>query len=339
MYKKNNLSVAKIADVSDIMKFIDLEWGKNHILSINKDFFNFQHKYGTNINFIISRNEAKQINGIIGYISASENLAGDIWTTTWKVSRNNGEPMLGVRIIEYLRTMGHRTVMSVGINKDTIDIYKYLGYSTGSLRHFFIPNDEIKINKIGIIPSWLKERDSLDKSESNYEISIITSEQLKNGFSFELYKSRIPYKDWNYFNKRYFLHPIFKYETYGIILNNEIISILILRKVNFNSSSVLRIVDYYGDETPFGYLKNFFKDLLFKSQAEYVDLYCYGMSEEVIKSSGFVEVPDDSDDIIIPNYFEPFLKKNIKIYFFIDRPLEDSRIFFFKADGDQDRPN
>ena len=63
------------------------------------------------------------------------------------------------------------------------------------------------------------------------------------------------------------------------------------------------------------------------------------MSEEVIKSSGFVEVPDDSDDIIIPNYFEPFLKKNIKIYFFIDRSLEDSRIIIFKGDGDQDRPN
>ena len=166
-----------------------------------------------------------------------------------------------------------------------------------------------------------------------------TPEELKNGFPFELYKSRIPYKDWDYFNKRYFLHPVFNYEIYAITLNGEILSILVLREVNFNSSSILRIVDYYGEEIPFGSLNNFFTKLMVRSQSEYIDLYCYGMNEDTIKSSGFIEVPENSDEIIIPNYFEPFLKKNIQIYFYIDHSLEDSRIRIFKADGDQDRPN
>ena len=103
MSKKNELSIAKIEDVDEIMEYIDLEWKKNHILSINKDFFNFQHENGENINFIISRNEDQKINGIIGYILASDDLKADAWTTTWKVSSNNGESMLGVRILEYLR--------------------------------------------------------------------------------------------------------------------------------------------------------------------------------------------------------------------------------------------
>ena len=339
MSKKNELSIAKIKDVDEIMKYIDLEWKKDHILSINKDFFNFQHENGENINFIISRNEDQKINGIIGYILASDDLKADAWTTTWKVSGNNGESMLGVRILEYLRSMGHRTIMSVGIGIDTIDIYEYLGYSTGKLKHFFIPNIEVNTNKIGSIPNWLKEKTSFDDKKTKYEISKITSEELKNGFPFELYKSRIPYKDWNYFNKRYFLHPVFNYEIYAITLNGEILSILVLREVNFNSSSILRIVDYYGEEIPFGSLNNFFTKLMVRSQSEYIDLYCYGMNEDAIKSSGFIEVPENSDEIIIPNYFEPFLKKNIQIYFYIDHSLEDSRIRIFKADGDQDRPN
>ena len=70
MSNKNELSIAKIKDVDEIMKYIDLEWKKDHILAINKDFFNFQHENGENINFIISRNADQKINGIIGYILA-----------------------------------------------------------------------------------------------------------------------------------------------------------------------------------------------------------------------------------------------------------------------------
>ena len=31
-----------------------------------------------------------------------------------------------------------------------------------------------------------------------------------------------------------------------------------------------------------------------RSQSEYIDLYCYGMNEDAIKSSGFIEVPENS---------------------------------------------
>ena len=50
MSKKNELSIATIKDVDEIMKYIDLEWKRDHILSVNKDFFNFQHENGENIN-------------------------------------------------------------------------------------------------------------------------------------------------------------------------------------------------------------------------------------------------------------------------------------------------
>ena len=38
---------------------------------------------------------------------------------------------------------------------------------------------------------------------------------------------------------------------------------------------------------------------------------------------------------IIPNYFSPFIRENIDIYI----RYNDDSTRFFKADGDQDRPN
>ena len=39
MKNKNIISIAKVEDADEIMKFIDNEWKKNHILAINKSFF------------------------------------------------------------------------------------------------------------------------------------------------------------------------------------------------------------------------------------------------------------------------------------------------------------
>ena len=43
------------------------------------------------------------------------------------------------------------------------------------------------------------------------------------------------------------------------------------------------------------------------------------------------------DNLIIPNYFNPYLQKNIEIYFFVDSKKID-KVRLFKGDGDQDRP-
>ena len=69
-------------------------------------------------------------------------------------------------------------------------------------------------------------------------------------------------------------------------------------------------------------------------------------SRGLVVSSGYslkgiaenLKVNCDEGDIVIPNYFEPFVQKNIAINYFTDsQALENLRIY--KADGDQDRPN
>ena len=57
-----------------------------------------------------------------------------------------------------------------------------------------------------------------------------------------------------------------------------------------------------------------------------------------MKSSGFKLINQNSNELIIPNYFNPYLQKNIQIYFFVDSKDID-KVILFKGDGDQDRPN
>ena len=336
--KKNKILVAKNSDIREIMNFINSYWKKNHILARDKKFFLFQHSNRKKLNFIISKNKKNKINGIIGFIKASKNNNSDVWTSTWKVLKNSIDPMLGVRLLEFIKKLGYRSIMSAGINIDTIGIYKYLGYSTGKLDHFFLPNKKFIHNKIGIIPKKLKDLNFVPRKNKKYNIFKISSKNLKEKFSFSSYRLRIPFKDWNYFNSRYFLHPNFKYQIYGIFLKKKLISIIVMRDVSKKSSSILRIIDYYGEETPFKYLSDFFNSLIIVNDYEYIDLLCYGMKKKIIESAGFIEVPIKSKKIVIPNYFDPFLKKNIPIYFYVNKKL-NSNLRIFKGDGDQDRPN
>ena len=69
--------------------------------------------------------------------------------------------------------------------------------------------------------------------------------------------------------------------------------------------------------------------------AEYIDCVNFGIDEETFLNAGFTKLHLDRDTII-PNYFEPFERKNIKIEFSYK---SKKPYMVFKGDSDQDRPN
>ena len=73
-----------------------------------------------------------------------------------------------------------------------------------------------------------------------------------------------------------------------------------------------------------------------EEQLEYVDLYSYGISIEAMKKAGFTE-RIENDNNVIPNYFNPFEKRNVEIYVAVDYEYAD-RVHIFRGDSDQDRP-
>ena len=110
------------------------------------------------------------------------------------------------------------------------------------------------------------------------------------------------------------------------------LSIIVLASGNskrFRENKLL----YEIDEKPM-YLHTVEKLINLKKKYEYIDFYCHGFDTEYVRQAGMIELVEN-DTNIIPNYFAPYVAENIDIW--VGTPK--GRAMFFKADGDQDRPN
>lgn len=329
--------IATIEDVDDIMIFIDKYWKKNHILAVNKEFFLFQ--YGTEsdiINVYLMLNKCGKIVGINGFIQYSydENIKS-ISSAITKVIDDLDIPMCGVELIkrfkEYTRADQY---FSSGTNPNTMlpigkRIFKY---HTGRLKQYYILNSSMDSYRIASINKKKYDDDSFFLEEEICLKEITNIEKLD--FDFSKIYSYLPYKSSSYFKKRFFKHPIYKYNNYAIYEKNDIKGIIFTRNLYFEKSSAIRIVDFVGDIQYIGKIRKHLDKLLIESNAEYIELPCSGLNNDIISNGGWEEL-DYEENIVIPTYFEPFVKENIQTYY----QKSDEKLIVFKADGDQDRPN
>jgi hypothetical protein len=338
IFNNVKISLASLTDITDIMSFINSEWKEGHILARDQDFFRYEHQSKDQINFVISKDENMKINGVLGFIPSALEEDSDVCTVIWKVSKNSQNPILGIELLQFLQKEKRvRTVLSVGINKKTIGIYKYLGMYTDSLNQFVMINKNIQEFKIAKV-NELKVFDNIVSVDENYVIKLVKQEFDLSDFNFEEYKKNIPFKNKKYFFKRYFEHPIYQYDVYGAYFMDKLVSLIVTRVQSYNESKVLRIVDFIGEEKCLLSFGKFISELIIKQGYEYADFYCFGLDQEVLNNAGFYLMDPFKEDLIIPNYFAPYLQKNIPIYFFADTNKIES-LSLFKADGDQDRPN
>jgi hypothetical protein len=321
-------------DIDNIMGFIKNSWLDTHILANHREFLEYQHKYQEEVTYIIAEKlDTSEIKAILGYIPYGKTNR-DVMTAMWKAN-HSGNPFLGVEVLNYLLlNIDSRIVSCCGINKKAEAIYRYLGFQTGKLEHYYrLSNrDTFRIADIKdktIIPINQLRGYSLVKMESFYH--------LKENFDFYFYKesSPKPYKEPWYLEKRYFNHPVYTYNVYGIKnLDDNIHSVLFTREVLLNGVKILRIVDFIGNTGELKYISCEIQNLIDKYNYEYIDFYQHGIDKDIMNSAGFTLKSETNN--MIPNYFEPFVAENIDINYFT---TGDDKILIFKGDGDQDRPN
>ncbi|MDE5591605.1 MAG: hypothetical protein K2I63_01415, partial [Helicobacter sp.] len=123
-------------------------------------------------------------------------------------------------------------------------------------------------------------------------------------------------------------------EFYAINQIQDCIAVFVLRQVFNGEASCLRIVDWLGDFSQNVYDE--FQKLLISKNSEYLDLVCYVQDEKRILHMGFCKKQSNE---LVPNYFEPFEKRNVDIHFAYKFFNEMQNYAFFKGDSDQDRPN
>lgn len=331
---------------SNLISFIRKYWDKNHIFVKNKKLFNWQYKNSNNkkYNFILCEDNNNKIIGILGFIPINQfskkiKFKTAAWLSFWKNINENKYPGIGLGMIGYLKKkIGIETILNIGLNDRVIPLFKYLKYKTGKLKHYVILNSNVK--KFSVLKYKKKiNREKIFKKE-NFSLSRVSIKNLnryKEKFKKELFVF-FPKKDIQFLIKRYLNHPVYNYKIYILKKGKKYCSsLLIIRKIKFKNSCVLRLVDYQGKEKYLMKIYNPLQELLNYEKSEYVDFYQHGISKNIVKKGGFVEVVKTK--LIVPNYFEPFVRKNINLNFAYKSSIKNRKIYFFKGDGDQDRPN
>ena len=313
----------KESDKRNLFKFLEQNWNINHIYLKDMDYF--EYEFLDKSNFVLAKKD-DEIVATLGYFDYDNK--GDIWTVIWK---NSGKMDDGLKCLQFLLNAGYKSVSSCGINKKTIPVYEFLGIKTGRLKHFYILNKEIEEYKIAKISEKNIKKIVSKNAENLIEVENI--DELLKLVDYQDLKKYNFYKSPEYFNKRYFNHPYYRYHI--LVKSKNANSILVYRIVKANGGSCIRIIDFLGEEKEFNELTNYLIDKMLKEKHEYVDIYEVGIEDEILENSGFLERVE-KDVNIIPNYFEPFVQENIEIYYMSN--CKD-KFRMFKGDGDQDRPS
>lgn len=323
---------AERKDIDSIMRFIDEYWRKDHILSRDRELFEWQYINNHKANMVLGVDDSNEIYGILGYIPYSAGDDKDFSLALWKARPNTA--FLGVKLLMFLiENESHRNLFCVGINIDTTGkIYHRMGIKTEKMKQWYRLRN-VEDYRIAVVmheeirPYHEETEKKLNRISSFQELKCLVGEDF-------FAKSEVPYKSEQYVAKRYFNHPIYEYLVYLVEGNKgKSRTAIVLRVQECKGSRVLRFVDCLGDYTQIMYITKELDGLLEKFDAEYIDMFETGLADSILQNAGWSQV--GSNENIIPNYFAPYIKCNVDI----NICTSNEHIVLFRGDGDQDRPN
>ena len=321
------IGLCNFNDIDDLISFINTDWKKNHIFVKDRKLFEWQHKCKNHYNFVLAK-EKGTIIGILGFIPTSQYSNSlisnnEIWLAIWKVKEEAKRPGLGLMMLKFIiNFFKNPTICSLGLSPQVISIYKVLKYNVGILSHNAFFNQKNKNYKIGKPDG--SHVITLSPNKFKYKISN-TVDQIS-----ETFFTNHPKKNVEYLIKRYAEHPKYNYSFLSFYDLNNLLSISICREINVRGKKISRIVDSFGENIMEPKFNHVISNFVERHEYEYIDLVS---NLKRPQGSGFVS---SSDTTIIPNYFEPFEKKNIDIYYAYK---SENKLLIFRGDSDQDRPN
>lgn len=324
---------AKYEDIPRIMQFIDKHWKKGHIMGNDRTMFEFQHVRGDEVFYLIAEDDSDgKIYGTMGYIPMMEQEWPCMSTVMIRSLKNPENRMLGEEMARFFEeNMQCFNVFSVGVEKSYAKAIRNMGGIVEKLNHYYRLGD-VKTFKIASISHY--EKIEVKGSDAAF-IPLDTADDFCRLVDLdEIYKD-YPRRSPAYIRHRYYEHPYYTYKVWGICRDQRIKGALVAREETACGAKILRIVDYFGRDEELSYAGEGIDRLLQDGKYEYIDFYCYGIADEILKEAGFSKRGEE-DCNIIPNYFDPFVRENVDLYFYTWW-LEG--IHVYRGFGDQDRPN
>lgn len=323
-----SITQASIGNHKLIVNFIKKYWSKNHVLVKNKKLFYYYYVRKKKINFLILKYKNELVS-ILGYLVNHYKREKYIWLALWTSKPN--EIFSGVRLLKNLEEKFDKKILVLGLSEYATKILKQLNYKILPMNHYYFVNNEVF--KFKIIKNPLPNRKFLlKKNQSSFE-------ELKkiNIYKYNHIISQKKFRNFKDFKFKYIDNKFYNYQFY--LLRNKNQKLLIVTRkilVKQKVQKVIRIIDAFGNYNLFKYTTDLFLELLKDKKIEYIDLINYGISPKIFLYSGMNKI--NYDTTIVPNYFEPFKRKNKKIHFAYQNELK-KKLIIFKGDGDQERPN
>lgn len=326
--EKYKIYNADIDEREEIQLFFETNWKKSQILE--EVPFNYFYGESSGTTFVIARNlENEQIAGVSGYIKCSDQAA---FCSCFLVKKGEGFK-LAFQIVNYIMSKIN-FFCSVVISKDAQHFWKmYHTYHIGMMECYYklFEMQQYHVAKIS-------QKVIIPKDRLNYQVHLIkTKEECRRIVRDFHLKQQLPYKSIDYIVKRYFEfpYPQYHYDMWAIKKsNNSYSTFIVMREQKVGEAIVGRIVDVIGSADELPEVAGFFENLGKERNYEYIDCYCYGIPEMIMRETGFIK--NEGDLNIIPNKLDPIVEKNESIYF---STPETEKFRAFLADGDMDRPN
>lgn len=336
--------VSRRDDLPLVLEFIDKYWKKDHALVLSRPLMDWQHldRIRNRYNFFIAvHRKSGEIHALQGIIPTSQYDSEIdnplIMGAIWKVRDDAVLPGLGMMV----RLYGETQIVGcarggLGLSSDASCIDKHMNFRHGTCNHYYILNPTITSFKI----AGNVNRKCLFKREINFTDKqfIDISEDDYLSLPNDVFMSVPFFKSKNYYVNRFFRHPVYDYKATLISdTSGGALGIFFWRFCVNEGSCCMRIVDMFMKPGALSGNHANFERLLQTHNAEYVDCYNIGYPESEFYAAGFSE--RHQSDIIIPNYFEPFVQENCELSYSLSISGINLNPLLFKADGDQDRPN
>ncbi|MES0809976.1 GNAT family N-acetyltransferase [Roseibium sp. SCPC15] len=322
---------ARQSDRSAILEFIDTFWRKDHIFVREPSFFDYEMTTDGVPQFILAVN-SNQIVGLVGYVKHAALVEeSDLFLVLLRVLESHANEGLAIKLLKTCLDLTNKNVHTVGANPKALPLYSLMGFKTGYLDHYYWLNPQIGTYNLAHVP----ERLDWQTAKFSCNVTPVTSIE-------ETEYNRLPHyrhaaKSLDFFRKRYFEHSTFSYSVYAVrdqATGGSLTGLGVTRLVEANQSRAMRIVDWIGHDDYFNAFAGAIQQHCLMEQCEFADFYCLGMSADILKQAGFCKILAETETII-PNYFSPFLQRNVSLTFCT---TQNNNIKLFRGDGDQDRP-
>ncbi|GGG71962.1 hypothetical protein [Paenibacillus radicis (ex Gao et al. 2016)] len=337
--------LCQVDHIDAVVAFIDTYWKKDHIFVRSPELLSWQHydREKNRYNFVIAKHkETGEIHAMVG-VTLTSHFDPEIeesvrWGSMWKIRPDIDEPGLGL-MVEWMKNEVGRACAEVGFgeSKIAIGLAKKLKAVTGIADHYVIINPMKTTFSIASIGDHTVFYSS-QAAPSNKVLSSLSLEEYRQ-LEGPVIRTIPSYKSKLYYENRYHHHPVYTYQATRICNTvSDVVGILFWRKCTQESATCIRIVDYFGlADALCGCLEGFL-ELLAEQDAEYIDFIHVGMPGEVLEAGGFIN-RRDYPSMIIPNFFEPFVQRNIDVTYSYESTDPKYVPLIFKGDSDQDRPS